>query len=172
MSKLEDRSISLFEKTYRDDKQAFFTPIEGTLKFSLYCKLWESRQDENKLNEERKKRMYGDEKLSKLELVIEHFGYDFGYITESVGLPIGRVLAKGTGHVFETLLSWYTFPTVGRRIHDRGGDEEGFLKVWLGLVTFTPVLYQARHEDWKYLMIPVATNMLSLIYEGYRRVKE
>ncbi len=83
-----------------------------------------------------------------------------------------KALAKGTGHVFETLLYWYALPTVGRKIDDRGGaNEEGFIKAYLGFVTFAPVLYQARHEDWKYLMIPVATNMLSLIYESYRRVR-
>lgn len=177
-SELEHRSRSLFKEIYGDDekingREPIFPPIERTLRYSLYTLLYEYHQDLDKLKIERKKRMYGDEKLSKLEIVGEHFGYGLGYIGKGMGLPtIGRALAKGTGHFFETLLCWYALPTVGRRIYDRDQEEEFPSKLLLGSVTLFPALYQARHEDWKYLIIPVATNMLSRIYEGYRRVRD
>jgi len=91
MSWLEHRSSSLFEKIYGDDelingREPIFltTPIEGTLRYSLYTILHEHRQDQYKLKMERKKRMYGDEKLSKLEIVVEHFGYGLGYIMDEL----------------------------------------------------------------------------------------
>lgn len=86
MRQLEHLCRDLIEEIYGDNEQATFTPIEGTREYSLYCHLWAYRQDMNKLSEERKKRMYGDEKLCRLETVVEHFGYGLGYvISELVG---------------------------------------------------------------------------------------
>ena len=170
MYQLEERCSSLIEEIYGDDEQTIFEPIEGTLEYSLYISLWGYRQDQNKLNEVRKKRMYGDEKIRRLETVVEYFGYALGCVTDGLN-NVGKALARGTGHIFETLLCWYALPTVGRRIDDRDRDEEFPSKLLLGFVSLAPVLYQARHEDWKYLMIPVATNMLSRIYENYRKVR-
>jgi len=50
-----------------------------------------------------------------------------------------------------------------------GGIVKGAM---LGPLTLVPVLILGLHEDWKYYMIPVTTNLVSWTYESYKKARE
>ena len=116
------------------------------------------------------------EKLNLTEIVKE--------TGNEMRLPkLARGLSKVAGHVFDSTAFWYALPTMKRRLWDEKGESEyvrelnyniieGIVKgAMLGPLTLVPVLNLGLHEDWKYYMIPLATNVCSWVYESYRRVR-
>ena len=102
-----------------------------------------------------------------------------------MGLPkLARGISCGAGHIFDSLSFWYILPTMKRRLWDEKGESddvresnynimEGIVKgAMLDPLALVPVLNLGLHEDWKYYMIPVATNLVSWTYEGYKKARK